>query len=102
MGRQKLIDALEDDDKKAELSDELVVQENSLDEEGKALLSALQKKNQLKDEKIKDLQQDREQRKILSYALFGFMCIYMAAVLAVVFYVDSLLCISVILFLEFY
>ena len=77
MGRQKLIDALEEDDNKLEFSDELVVWEPLLDEESKALLAALQKKNQLQDEKIKDLQQDREQRKVLSYALFGFMCFYM-------------------------
>jgi fatty-acid desaturase len=77
MGRQKLIDALEEDDNKLEFSDELVVREPLLDEESKALLAALQKKNQLQDEKIKDLQQDREQRKVLSYALFGFMCFYM-------------------------
>ena len=85
MGRQKLIEALGDDDKKLEFSDEIAIQEPSLDEEGKALLAALQKKNQLQDEKIKDLQQDREQRKILSYALFGFMCLYMVAALVVVF-----------------
>lgn len=85
MGRQKLIDALEEDDNKLEFSDELAVREPSLDEESKALLAALQKKNQLQDEKIKDLQQDREQRKILSYALFGFMCLYMVAALIVVF-----------------
>lgn len=85
MGRQKLIEALGDDDKKSEFSDEIAIQEPSLDEEGKALLVALQKKNQLQDEKIKDLQQDREQRKILSYALFGFMCLYMVAALTVIF-----------------
>lgn len=85
MGCQKLIDALGNDDKKSEFSDEMAVQESSLDEEGKAMFAALQKKNQLQDEKIKDLQQDREQRKILSYALFGFMCLYMVAALVVIY-----------------
>lgn len=101
MGHQKLIDALEEDDGKLEFSDELAVRDPSLDEESKALLAALQKKNQLQDEKIKDLQQDREQRKYLSYALFFFMCFYMIAALAFVAFCgfdvmqlgDSVLCV---------
>lgn len=36
-------------------------------------------------EEVESLKQDRKQRKILSYALFGFMCLYMAAALAAVF-----------------
>lgn len=34
-------------------------------------------------EELVGLKQDREQRKIFSYSLFGFMCLYMAASLAI-------------------
>lgn len=37
-------------------------------------------------EEIKDLRQDRQQRKIFGYCIFGFMCAYMAAALAIVFF----------------
>lgn len=37
-------------------------------------------------EEIEDLRQDRNQRKILSYCIFGFMCVYMAAAIVVVFF----------------
>ncbi|HAU86952.1 MAG TPA: hypothetical protein DCW90_16120 [Lachnospiraceae bacterium] len=36
-------------------------------------------------EEVESLKQDRKQRKYLSYALFGFMCLYMAAALVAVF-----------------
>ena len=36
-------------------------------------------------EEIEGLKQDREQRKIFSYVIFGFMCIYMLISLALVF-----------------
>lgn len=36
-------------------------------------------------EEIEDIKQDRKQRKIFSYYIFGFMCAYMAASLVVVF-----------------
>ena len=36
-------------------------------------------------EEVESLKQDRRQRKHLSYALFLFMCVYMAAALVVVF-----------------
>lgn len=84
MGRHQLISALEGEDKNLELLDERAVQNSSIEEEGRALIEALRKKNQLQDEKIKDLQQDRKQRKYLSYALFGFMCTYMLVVLIIV------------------
>ncbi len=85
MGRQNLINALERDNKELEFSDECAIQSSSIEEEDKALLDALRKKNELQDEAIKDLQQDREQRKVLSYALFGFMCFYMLVALVIVF-----------------
>lgn len=36
-------------------------------------------------EEIKDLRQDRQQRKIFGYCIFSFMCAYMAAALTIVF-----------------
>lgn len=36
-------------------------------------------------EEIEDAKQDRAQRKIFSFYIFGFMCAYMAAAMAVVF-----------------
>lgn len=36
-------------------------------------------------EELESLKQDRKQRKILSFALFGFMCVYMAVALLIVF-----------------
>jgi hypothetical protein len=88
MGKLDLINALEDNEgKDFEFSEETdTQQEESLKREGKVLLDIQQKKIQKLDEEIKDLQQDRKQRQILSYSLFGFMCIYMAAVLVVIFF----------------
>ncbi len=85
MGQSELINALEGNDKNVELSDERAIQAEPLEGEGNALLALQQKKIQRLDEEIKDLQQDREQRKYLSYCLFGFMCIYMACALLIVF-----------------
>ena len=36
-------------------------------------------------EEIEGLKQDREQRKIFSYVIFGFMCLYMLASLVIVY-----------------
>ena len=36
-------------------------------------------------EEIEGLKQDRSQRKIFSYVIFGFMCVYMVAVLVAVY-----------------
>lgn len=36
-------------------------------------------------EEIEGLKQDRSQRKIFSYVIFGFMCVYMVAVLVIVY-----------------
>lgn len=86
MEKLDLMDALEEvDDKNVELSDERAIQTEPIDGEGKAILAIQQKKIQRLDEEIKDLQQDREQRKYLSYALFGFMCFYMLIALSIVF-----------------
>lgn len=80
-----LIDALEENDKDIELSDEEAVRGKPMTDERDLLLSIQEKKIQKLDEEIKDLQQDREQRKYLSYALFGFMCFYMFTALSIVF-----------------
>lgn len=86
MGKLDLIDVLgEDNDKDVELSDEKAIQEKPLKGEENAILAIQEKKIQKLDEEIKDLQQDREQRKYLSYALFGFMCVYMLIALVIVF-----------------
>ena len=85
MGKLDLIDVLgEDNDKDVELSDEKAIQEKPLKGEENAILAIQEKKIQKLDEEIKDLQQDREQRKYLSYALFGFMCVYMLIALVIV------------------
>ena len=84
MGKLDLIDALEEgNDKDTELSDERAIQAEPIENDG--LFAIQQKKIQRLDEEIKDLQQDREQRKVLSYALFGFMCFYMLIALTIVF-----------------
>lgn len=49
-----------------------------------SLLDGNKKRNEKLDEENKNLRQDREQRKYLSYALFFFMCFYMIAALAFV------------------
>lgn len=87
MGKLDLIDALEEDSNKdIELSDEKAIQERTLNNSEEDILLALQHgKIKKQEEEIKDLQQDREQRKYLSYALFGFMCFYMLVALFIVF-----------------
>lgn len=86
MGSLKLIDALEENsDKDIELSDERAIQERPLKKsEEETLLAIQQRKIQKLDEEIKDLQQDRAQRKYLSNWLFIFMCTYVLIVLAIV------------------
>ena len=85
MGELDLLKALEGNDKGTEISDERAIQDESMESGGNTLLSIQQKKIQRLDEEIKDLQQDREQRKYLSYALFAFMCVYMLIALLIVF-----------------
>lgn len=86
MGSLDLIDALEEDNNKdVELADEEFVQDLEPEKKSDYIIQLLKKKIEKKDEEIKDIQQDRDQRKYLSYALFGFMCLYMAAALVAVF-----------------
>lgn len=77
MGSLKLIDALEENsDKGIELSDEKAIQERPLNNSEEDVLLALQHgKIKKQEEEIKDLQQDREQRKYLSYALCASICL---------------------------
>lgn len=42
------------------------------------------KKIERLNEEIEDLKQDRQQRKILSYCIFGFMCFYMLGTITIV------------------
>lgn len=49
------------------------------------VLNVQQKKIERLDEEIKDLRQDRQQRKVFGRYIFIFMCVYMAAALAIVF-----------------
>lgn len=86
MGRTSLTDALSRGDKETELADEQAVQSETSVTESDAVVVELQRKKIEKlDEEIKDLQQDRDQRRILSYALFSFMCIYMFVAVSIVF-----------------
>lgn len=81
-----MTDALARSDKETELADEQAVQSETLAAESNATLVELQRKKIAKlDEEIKDLQQDRDQRRVLSYALFGFMCAYMFVAVLIVF-----------------
>ena len=49
------------------------------------ILASRRKDVEKKAEEIEGLKQDREQRKIFGYCIFGFMCLYMAASLVIVF-----------------
>lgn len=51
----------------------------------KLILDSHRKDVEKKAEEIESLKQDRSQRKIFSYCIFGFMCLYMAASIVVVF-----------------
>lgn len=80
MGSLDLIDALEEDNNKdVELADEEFVQDLEPEKKSEYIIQLLKKKIEKMDEEIKDLQQDRSQRKTLSYWLFGFMGCYMIA-----------------------
>lgn len=49
------------------------------------ILDSHRKDVEKKAEEIESLKQDRKQRRIFSYCIFGFMCVYMAAAIAIVF-----------------
>lgn len=84
MGREALVaKALAGGDK--DFSEDPDIRAEPFGEDSSSLFSIQEKKIQRLDEEIKDLQQDREQRKVLSYALFGFMCFYMFGALTAVF-----------------
>ena len=82
MGSIDLIDALEEDNNKdVGLADEEFVQNLEPEKKGQYIIQLLKKRIERMDEEIKDLQQDRLQRKTLSYWLFGFMGFYMLTVI---------------------
>jgi uncharacterized membrane protein YcjF (UPF0283 family) len=86
MGKLDLIDVIEDDDSKDfELSDEMAIQqEESLERGRKEIFDIQQKKIQKLDEEIKDLQQDREQRKEFADKIFDFMRCYLFSVFFII------------------
>jgi hypothetical protein len=86
MEKLDLIDIIEGDNSKDfELSDEMAIQqEESLESEGKVIFEIQQKKIQKLDEEIKDLQQDREQRKEFADKIFDFMRCYLGAVFFII------------------
>lgn len=49
------------------------------------LIESQRKEIERQNEEIEDLKQDRGQRRIFSYCIFGFMCVYMATAVAIVF-----------------
>lgn len=85
MSRQDLYNALSSEDKIDEISDERIAQAKCDYDADKVIQEIQQKKIEQLSEGIQDLKQDREQRKILSYALFSFMCIYMCIALCAVY-----------------
>lgn len=65
-----------------ELSSDISIQDSPAE-----LVAELQRKKiDRLSEEIEDVKQDRSQRKIFSYCIFGFMCTYMAASLVIVFF----------------
>lgn len=80
--KQELYNILSADSKNIELSEE---QSTSL--KGKPLEETISYQRVAIDkmrEEIEGLKQDREQRKIFGYCIFGFMCAYMVVVVALV------------------
>lgn len=85
MGRTDLTDVLARSDKEVDFSNRETESFESPNDESAVVLELQRKKIARLDEEIKDLQQDRDQRRFLSYALFGFMCVYMLLVIIIVF-----------------
>ena len=85
MGRSNLTDVLARSDKEVDFSNRETESFDSPNDESAIVLELQRKKIARLDEEIKDLQQDRDQRRFLSYALFGFMCVYMLLAIIIVF-----------------
>ena len=81
---EDLMRILSDEGKNKEESEESQV--NLLEQKSNELtIDYLRAQIDRQREEIEGLKQDREQRKIFSYVIFGFMCIYMLISLALVF-----------------
>lgn len=81
---EKLMQILSNEDKCTEVSEESIV---SLPDESQADLRIKYLHTQIDrlNEEIEGLKQDRLQRKIFGYVIFGFMFLYMIAVLVLVY-----------------
>lgn len=79
-----LISILANGDKAKDVSEEKQVSLSEQAPDGLTIEYLRTQIDRLKEE-IEGLKQDREQRKIFSYVIFGFMCVYMVAVLVAVY-----------------
>lgn len=75
-----LLSALSNEDKASELADEEFVQDLEQDKKSEYIIQLLRKRIERKDEEIKDIQQDRSQRKEFADKLFDLMCWYLVGV----------------------
>ena len=75
-----LMSALSNEDKASELADEEFVQDLEQDKKSEYIIQLLSKRIERKDEEIKDIQQDRSQRKEFADKLFDLMCWYLVGV----------------------
>lgn len=78
--RTLLMSALSNEDKASELADEEFVQDLEQDKKSEYIIQLLKKRIERKDEEIKDIQQDRSQRKEFADKLFDLMCWYLVGV----------------------
>lgn len=82
--KESLYDILSADNKSTEKLEEL-----NTSIEGKPVEETIAYQRAVIDkmrEEIEGLKQDRKQRKIFGYCIFGFMCAYMAAAIVIVFF----------------
>ena len=82
MNDDDLIEALSSDTQLTE-SEDLSIRVNGSSSE--LVMEIQRKKIEKQSEEIENIKQDRSQRKIFSYCIFTFMCLYMAASLTIVF-----------------
>lgn len=82
MNEDDIINALSSD---SQLSEEESFGINIQGSATELVFEIQRKKIERLNEENENIKQDRSQRKIFSYCIFGFMCLYMAASLVVVF-----------------
>ena len=82
--KEEIMSLLSSESKQREVSEE---KQTSLPNEHPNDLTIAYQRTQIEKlrEEVESLKQDREQRKIFGYIIFGFMCVYMAAALVLVF-----------------